>query len=81
LRKEIESLLDANQVEEAKVLQEKKAVLETLPTPYPTWPFRFRSKIFSTVLGVSGSLLTGMIAAALQQYFLPAILPLLFHKP
>jgi len=81
LRQEIQSLLDANEVEEAKVLQEKKAVVETLHTPYPTWPFSFRSKIFSSVLGVSGSLLIGMITAALQQYFLPAILPLLFHKP
>jgi hypothetical protein len=80
LREEIESLLDTNQVEEAKVLQEKKAVLETLHTPYPTWPFRFRSKIFSTFLGVSGSLLIGVITAALQQYF-SAILPLLFHIP
>ena len=40
-----------------------------------------RSKIFSTVLGVSGSLLIGVITAALQQYFLPAILMLLFHTP
>ena len=81
LREEIQALLDTNQVEEAKVLQEKKAVLETLHTPYPTWPFSFRSKIFSTILGVSGGLLTGVITAALQQYFLPAILPLLFHQP
>ncbi len=65
LREEIQSLLDANQVEEAKVVQEKKAVLETLHTPYPTWPFSFRSKIFSTALGVSGSLLVGVITAAL----------------
>jgi hypothetical protein len=81
LLQEIQALLDTNQVEEAKVLQEKKAALETLHTPYPTWPFRFRSKIFSTILGVSGSLLVGVITASLQQYLLPAILPLLFHKP
>lgn len=81
LREEIQALLDTNQVEEAKVVQEKKAVMETLHAPYPTWPFSFRSKIFSTVLGVSGSLLLGMITAALEQYFLPAILPLLLHKP
>ncbi len=30
-----------------------------------TWPFRVRSKIFSTALGVSGSLLVGVITAAL----------------
>ena len=79
LWEEIQLLFDTNQVEEAKVLQEKKAVLETLHTPYPTWPFSFRSKIFSTVLGVSGSLLIGVITAALQDHFLPAILTLLFH--
>jgi hypothetical protein len=77
LREEIQSLLAINQVDDAKVLQEKKALVETLHTPYPTWPFRVRSKIFSTVLGVSGSLLIGVITAALQQY----ILSLLFHKP
>ncbi len=75
LRGEIQSLLDTNQVEEAKVLQEKKAILETLHTPYPTWPFSIGSKIFSTVLGASGSLLVGMGTAAL-----PIILPLLFHN-
>jgi hypothetical protein len=75
LREEIQALLDTNQVEEAKVVQEKKVVLETLHMPYPTWPFRFRSKIFSTLLGVSGSLLIGVITASLQQY----LLPLLFH--
>ena len=80
LREEIHSLLDTNQVEEAKAVQEKKALLETLYTPYPTWPFSFRSKIISTVLGVSGSLLIGLITAALQQYFLPALLHI-FHHP
>jgi hypothetical protein len=77
LREEMQSLLDTNQVEEAKTVQEKKALVETLHTPYPTWPFRVRSKIFSTVLGVSGSLLLGLITAALQQY----ILTILFHTP
>jgi hypothetical protein len=81
LREEIQSLLTTNQVEEAKAVQEKKALVESLYTPYPTWPFRVRSKIFATVLGVSGSLLIGLLTAAFQQYFLPAILPLLFHKP
>jgi hypothetical protein len=81
LREEIQALLDTNQVEEAKVVQEKKTLVETLYAPYPTWPFRVRSKIFSTLLGVSGSLLVGVITAALQQYLLPAVLPFLFHKP
>jgi hypothetical protein len=81
LREEIQALLDTNRVEEAKAVQEKKALVETLHLPYPTWPFLFRSKVLSTVLGVSGSLLIGMMTAALQQYFLPAILPLLFHTP
>jgi hypothetical protein len=81
LRQEIQALLDTNQVEEARGCAEKKTMLETLHTPYPTWPFRVRSQIFSTLLGVSGSLLVGVVTAALQQYLLPAILPLLFHKP
>lgn len=76
LREKIQSLLDKDKVEDAKVLQEKKAILETLHSPYPTWPFSFRTKIFSTVLGASGSLLVGMITGAL-----PVILPLLFHNP
>lgn len=77
LRAEIQTLLDANQVEEAKAVQEKKALVETLYIPYPTWPFHVRSKIFSSVLGVSGSVLIGVITAAFQQY----ILTLLFHTP
>jgi hypothetical protein len=77
LREEIQSLLDTNQVEEAKVVQEKKTLVETLYTPYPTWPFHVRWKIFSTVLGVSGSILIGVMTAALQRY----ILTLLFHTP
>ncbi len=77
LREEIQSLLNTNQVEAAKAVQEKKALEETLYTPYPTWPFHVRLKIFSTVLGVSGSILIGVMTAALQQY----ILTLLFHTP
>jgi hypothetical protein len=77
LREETQSLLDTNQVEEAKVVQEKRALVESLYTPYPTWPFHVRSKIFSTVFGVSGSLLIGVMTAALQRY----ILTLLFHTP
>ena len=67
LRQEIQALLDTNQIEKVKAVQEKKALVETLYTPYPTWPFRVRSKIVSTLLGVGGSLLIGVIAAALQQ--------------
>ncbi len=81
LREEIQALLDVNQVEAAKTVQEKMALVETLYTPYPTWPFHVRSKISSTVLEVSGSLLIGLITAALVQYFFPAILTLLFHTP
>jgi hypothetical protein len=81
LEEQIQNLLDSNQIEEAKAMQEKKALVEALHTPYPTWPFSFRSKFFSTVLGVSGSLLVGLITAAVEQYFLPTILPLLIHKP
>jgi hypothetical protein len=73
LREEIQALLGANQVEAAKAVQEKMALVETLYAPYPTWPFPGRSKISSTVLEVSGSLLIGLITAALVQYFLPVI--------
>jgi hypothetical protein len=76
LRQEIQALLDTNQIEKAKAVQEKKALVETLYTPYPAWPFRVHSKIVSTLLGVLGTLLIGVIAAALQQY----ILPRLFHS-
>jgi hypothetical protein len=62
LRQEIQALLDTNQIEKAKAVQEKRALVETLYTPYPTWPFRVRSKIVSTLLGVIGSLLIGVIA-------------------
>jgi hypothetical protein len=74
MREKIQSLLDNDKVEEAKVVQEKKALLETLHVPYPTWPFSFRSKIYSTLLGASGSLLVGMITAAIPVFF-----SLLFH--
>ena len=81
LREEIQALLDAKQVEAAKAVQEEKALVETLYAPYPRWPFRFRSKLSSTVLEVSGSLVIGVLAAEVQQYFLPAIFTLLFHTP
>ncbi len=81
LREGIQALLDANQVEAAEAVQKQKALVETLYAPYPTWPFHVRSKISSTVLEVSGSLLIGLITAALVQYFLPVILTLLFHTP
>jgi hypothetical protein len=75
LWEEIHVLLDTNKIEEAKAVREKKALLETLHTPYPTWPFSIRSKIFSTVLGASSSFLIGMVTAAL-----PIVLPLIFHN-
>src|SRR2546421_11386646 len=81
LREEIQALLDSKQIEAAKAVQEQKALEETLYAPYPTWPFHVRSKISSTVLEVSGSLLIGVLAAEVQQYFLPAIVTLLFHAP
>lgn len=81
LREEIQALLDVNQVEAAKAVQEEMALVESLYAPSPTWPFHVRSKISSTVLEVSGSLLIGLITAALWQYFFPTILTLLFHTP
>ena len=81
LREEIQALLAVKQVEAAKAVQEEKALVETLYCPYPTWPFHVRSKISKTVFEVSGSLLIGLITAAIVQYFLPVILTLLFHTP
>jgi hypothetical protein len=80
-REEIQALIDVKQVEAAKAVQEERALVEALYAPYPTWPFHVRSKISSTVLEVSGSLLIGLITAALVQYFFPAILTFLFHTP
>ena len=81
LREEIQALLAVKQVEAARAVQEEMALVETLYTPYPTWPFHVRSKISKTVFEVSVSLLIGLITAALVQYFFPAILTLLFHTP
>ncbi len=81
LREEIQALLDTHQVEAAKAVQEEKALVETLYAPSPTWPFHVRSKISKTVLEVSGSLLIGLITAAIVQYFLPVILTLFIHTP
>jgi cytochrome c-type biogenesis protein CcmH/NrfG len=81
LREEIQALLATKQVEAAKAVQEEKALVETLYAPYPTWPFRFRSKISSTVLEVGGSLLIGLITAAVVQYFFPVILTLFIRTP
>jgi len=81
LREEIQALLDANQVEAARAVQEKRVLVEALYAPYPTWPFHVRTKISRTVFEVSGSLLIGLITAAIVQYFLPAILILFIHKP
>ena len=44
LREDIQALLDANQAEEAKAVQEKKVLEETLYIPYPTWLFVFARK-------------------------------------
>jgi hypothetical protein len=81
LREEIQALLDVKQIEAAKAVHEEMTLIEALYVPYPVWPFHVRSKISSTVLEVSGSLLIGLITAALVQYFFPAILTLLFHTP
>lgn len=76
LRKKIQLLLDNDEVEEAKDFQEKKTILETLHAPYPTWPFSFRSKTFSSILNTIASILVGLITGVI-----PIIIPLIFHKP
>ncbi len=81
LREQIQALLDTHQVEAAKAVQEERALVEALYTPYPTWPFHAHSKISSTMLEVGGSLLIGLLTAAIVEYFLPAILTPFIHTP
>jgi hypothetical protein len=81
LREQIQALLDVKQVEAAEAVQKHKALVETLYAPYPTWPFHVRSKISSTVLEVSGSLLIGLMTAAIWQYVFPGIFTLFFRPP
>ncbi len=76
MREQIQALLDAEQVEAAEAVQKQRALMETLYAPYPVWPFHVRSKISSIVLEVGGSLLIGLLSAALVEYFLPAIVTL-----
>ena len=56
-------LLADNRLEEAKAVKEKKELLEAEYILYPTWPFNVRAKLFSTVLGASGSLVLGILSA------------------
>ncbi len=81
LREEIQALLDVNQVEAAEAVQKQKALVETLYAPYPTWPFHGGSKISSTVLEMGGSLLIGVMTAAVVQYSLPAIVAFFLNTP
>ena len=81
LREQIQALLDTHQIEAAKAVQEERALVEALYTPYPTWPFHAHSKISSTMLEVGGSLLIGLLTAAIVEYFLPAILTPFIHTP
>ena len=64
LQKQIQVLLDDNQLEEAKAVKEKKELMEALYIPSPTWPFNVRAKLFSTVLGAGGSFLLGFLTAS-----------------
>ena len=61
LREKIQVLLDANQLDEAKTMKEKKELMETLYIPSPTWPFHVKSKLFQTTIGAGGSLLVGVV--------------------
>lgn len=63
LREKIQVLLDANQLDDAKNLKDKKDIVEALHISFPTWPFSFRSKILSTFLTGGGSLLLGVLTA------------------
>lgn len=65
LREQIQTLLDNNQLEEAKALEEKKELIERLYLPHPTWPFNVKAQLFSTLLQAGGSLLLGYLTAHL----------------
>jgi hypothetical protein len=73
LREEIQTLLNANRLEEAKAVKEKRELVEAEYIPSPTWPFNIRAKFFSTVLGAGGSFLLGFLTALpsviLQTFF------------
>jgi hypothetical protein len=68
LREKIYELVDANQLEEATTLKEKKELPETVHIPYPTWPFNVRTKFYTTILGAVGSLLLGVLSTTLTAW-------------
>ena len=72
LREQIQTLLDNNQLEEAKAVKEKKELLEAEYIPYPTWPFNVRAQFFSTVTGAGGSFLLALLTV-LPTYILTII--------
>jgi len=63
LQEQIQTLLDDNKVEDAKTVKEKKELMEAFYTPYPTWPFNFKTKFLSALIGAGSSLLLGALTA------------------
>jgi hypothetical protein len=63
MREQIQELLDDNQLDQAKTVQEKMKLMKTLYIPYPTWPFNFRTKTLSFFFGAVGSLLLGVLTS------------------
>lgn len=79
LREQIQTLLDDNKVEDAKAVKEKKELMEALYTPYPTWPFNFKTKFFSALIGAGSSLLLGVLTG-LTPSLVQAILQFIGYK-
>ena len=76
LREQIHVLLNDNQLDTAKTVQEKMKLTETLFIPYPTWPFNVKMESLTAFFGAGiASFLLGVITAlgpiilqALQQH-------------
>jgi hypothetical protein len=63
MREQIQELLDDNQLDQAKTVQEKMKLIKALYIPYPTWPFNFKTKTLSFFFGAVGSLLLGVLTS------------------
>jgi hypothetical protein len=80
LIEKITVLLNANQLEEAKTVNEKKELIEALFIPYPIWPFNVKAQFLTAIFSACGGLLLGVLTTLLQG-FAQAILHLPTNLP
>lgn len=80
LSQTIQELLNEGKIEEAKNMKEKMDLTQALYTPYPQWPFNVRTRLLSSSLALSSSLLLGFLTA-LQQPLVSIILQRIGSKP